>query len=78
MIKIVFGFCLGAIFAMMSSGHAMTAHHFSTDGFVRFFERHENIVPGAMRVLPDCGCTILYKGTEVMGNHYKVFIDKLD
>lgn len=77
--KIIFGFFFGALFvAGIDISHAMTAHHFSTDSFVRMFERHEGIAPGETRTMPECGCTMLYRGTEVSGNHYKVFIDKLD
>jgi len=48
------------------------------DQFVRLIEAREGIVPGQARVIPDCGCTVRYVGTQVIGNRYKVVFDKLD
>lgn len=51
---------------------------YSEDSFVRMIERQQGMFPGVMRTIPECGCTILYRGTRIEGRHYHVDIDKLD
>lgn len=51
---------------------------YANDGMVGMLERHFQVVPGATRVLPECGCTVRYLGTTVHGRRYTVTIERLD
>ena len=51
---------------------------YRTNTFVGWLERRFTIEPNQPRVVPDCSCTLVYRGTEIEGNHYRIHIDKLD
>ena len=46
-------------------------------GLVGIFEMRYG-APGMTRVLPECGCTVKYVGTKVVGTDYFVHFKKLD
>ena len=66
-----------AIFWMMMLVFAAHQAH-SADRFVALLEQRFAMQPGSTRVLPECGCTIRYLGTNANGRHYNVRIDRLD
>jgi hypothetical protein len=81
-VGIAAGFLLGT--AGIVAIQAAPAPGFRTDRFVQMIERkisgssHIQITPGVIVTDPDCGCTVKYLGTKIVGHVYWVGIDKLD
>lgn len=64
---------LGAVIAMEVARGSP-----AENSFIHMLEARFQVYPGAVKVWPDCQCTVRYNGTRVRGKHYEVSIDKLD
>ena len=51
--------------------------HASYDTVVQMVERHYG-GPGTAHVIPDCSCTMQYRGTTVRGRSYDVHLYRMD